>query len=95
MKLGTWLLAMVEPMLAKILISLGFAVISIIGMEVVIGQVRDMLADGINGMPPMLLNVFLLAGGGKALGIIMGAVATRVLLWQATSATKLLGASAS
>ena len=35
--------------------------------------------------------LFLLAGGGKALGIIMGAVTTKVLLWQIGNATKILG----
>ena len=91
MKLGTWLLSLAQPMLAKILLSLGFSVVSIVGMESVINQVRDMLAAGIFGLSPDTLNLFLLAGGGKALGIIMGAVTTKVLLWQIGNATKILG----
>ncbi|MCS4511932.1 DUF2523 family protein [Xylophilus ampelinus] len=91
MKLGTWLLAMVQPMLAKILLSLGFSLVTIVGMDVVIGQMRDMVAGNVNALPADILNVFLLAGGGKGLGIIFGAIATRLLLWQITSATKLLG----
>ena len=91
MKLGTWLLSLAQPMLAKILLALGFSVVSIVGMESVINQVRDMLAAGIFGLSPDTPNLFLLAGGGKALGIIMGAVTTKVLLWQIGNATKILG----
>ena len=65
MKLGTWLLSLAQPMLAKILLALGFSVVSIVGMESVINQVRDMLAAGIFGLSPDTLNLFLLAGGGR------------------------------
>ena len=91
MKLGTWLLSLASPMIAKILLALGFSVVSIVGMESVLNQVKGMLTSSLFAMSPDMINVFLLAGGGKALGIIMGAVATKVLLWQITSATKILG----
>ncbi len=91
MKLGTWLLALVQPMLAKILLSLGFAVVSITGMEAVLNQVKQMLIGGINGMSGDMLALFLFAGGGKVLGMIFAAVATKVMLWQITQGTKLLG----
>jgi hypothetical protein len=38
-----------------------------------------------------MLNVFLLAGGGVGFGMLMGAVTTRVMIWQIQNATKFLG----
>jgi hypothetical protein len=91
MKIGTWLLAMLTPMLGRILAALGFSVVSILGMEAMLGQVRNSLVAGLGGMSADLFNVFLLAGGGQALGIITGALTTRLLLWQVQNATRILG----
>ena len=91
MKLGTWLLALMQPLLAKILLSLGFSVVTIVGLDVAINQVKSMVVGGLNSLPSDLLNLFLYAGGGVALGLILGAMATKLLLWQIQSATKILG----
>lgn len=93
MKIGTWLLSLVQPFLAKILLALGFSVVTITGFEAAIDQVKQQLVGSINALPVDLLNVFLLAGGGKGVGIILAAVAVKVLLWQISSATKILGAN--
>lgn len=93
MKLAVWLLALVEPLIAKILMSLGLSLVSIVGMDVVIGQLKDMVKSKVNALPADLLNVFLYAGGGVALGIIFGAIATKLLLWQISNATKIIGAN--
>lgn len=91
MKIGTWLLALVQPLIGRILAALGFSLVTIVGMEVVISQVKGMVKSGVTSMPSDMLNIFLLAGGGTALGMILGAIATKVMLWQIQSATKLLG----
>ena len=91
MKIGTWLLSLAQPMIAKILLALGFSVVTIVGMEAVIDQVKALVTGGVNSMAPDMLNIFLLAGGGKALGMILGAITTKVMLWQIQSATKILG----
>lgn len=91
MKIGTWLLALVQPLIGRILAALGFSLVTVVGMEVVINQVKDMVKSGVSSMPSDMLNIFLLAGGGTALGMILGAIATKVMLWQIQSATKLLG----
>lgn len=91
MNLGTWLLAMVQPLLGRILASLGFSVITITGMQVAIDAVRDQFIGGVNALPADMLNLFLLSGGGVAFGMVMGAVTTRVVIWQIQSATKILG----
>ena len=91
MKFGTWLLAMMQPLIAKILTTLGFSVISIVGMDVLVTQLKDAVTGGVNTLPPELLGLFLYSGGGVAIGIITGAIATKLMLWQIQSATKILG----
>jgi hypothetical protein len=95
MKIGTWLLAMLTPMLGRILAALGFSVVSILGMEAMLAQLRTSLISGLGGMSADMFNVFLLAGGGQALGIITGALTTRLLLWQVQNATRILGVNPS
>jgi hypothetical protein len=91
MKIGTWLLAMMQPLLAKILVSLGFSVVTITGLTLAISTVRDQVIAGVNTMPGDLLQIFLVSGGGVAFGILTGAITTKIMLWQITSATKVLG----
>lgn len=93
MKLGTWLLAMMQPMLAKILTVLGFSVVSIVGVEASVAAIQQRVVDGVNGLGGDVLQVFLYAGGGRALGIILGAIAFRILLWQIQASTKIVGAT--
>lgn len=93
MKIGTWLLSLVQPFIAKFLLALGFSVVTITGFEAAVNQVKAQLVGSVNALPADMLNVFLLAGGGKGIGIILAAVAVKVMLWQISSATKILGAN--
>lgn len=91
MKLGTWLLAMMQPLIGRILAALGFSVVTITGFELVIDHLKNMVRDGINTLPADMLNLFLYAGGGQGLGMILGAITTKLLLWQVQRATQILG----
>lgn len=91
MNLATFLLAICQPLIGRILVSLGFSVITITGMNIVIDQLKDAVVDGIGTLPLDVLNLFLLAGGGTALGLIFGAIATRLTLWQISKSTRILG----
>ncbi|GAA3994696.1 hypothetical protein GCM10022279_17870 [Comamonas faecalis] len=93
MKLGTWLLALMEPMLARILAALGFSVVTVTGFDLAVNQIKQLVMSQVNSLPMDMLNLFLYAGGGYALGMIFGAVTTKLLLWQIQSATKILGAN--
>ncbi len=95
MKLGTWLLSLVQPLIGRILTALGFSLVSIVGMQAILDQIRTSLVSGLGGMSADMFNVFLLAGGGQALGIITGALTTKLLLWQVQNATKILGVNPS
>lgn len=91
MKLGTWLLSLVEPILAKLLLSVGFSVVSIVGFNTLIQQLKTQLQTSVGSLSGDLLGLFMLAGGGTGLGMVMGAITTRLLLWQAQKATQFLG----
>ncbi|WP_137894031.1 DUF2523 family protein [Ramlibacter sp. 2FC] len=91
MNLATWLLAMVQPLIGRILASLGFSIVTITGMQIAVNAVRDQFIAGVNSLPADMLNVFLLSGGGVGFGMVMGAVTTRVVIWQIQSSTRILG----
>jgi hypothetical protein len=89
-KFGTFLLALVEPMLAKILLALGFSVVSIVGVEAALGQIKALITAYIQGAGP-IIDFALYLWIGKAMGIIFGACTTKMMLWQVQNATKILG----
>lgn len=91
MKIGTWVLALIQPIMARILAALGFSVVTIVGFDAAVDGLRNQLISRVNELPADVLGVFLLAGGGYGLGMILGAVAVRVMLWQIKNATKILG----
>lgn len=95
MKLGTWLLAMVQPLLGRILVALGFEVVTITGLAAIVNELKGQAVSGLSMLSPEMLNLFLLSGGATGLGIILGALATKLLLWQIQSATKILAANPS
>ena len=91
MKLGTFILSLLQPALARILTALGFSVVSIVGMDAIFEQMKSQLAMNLSAMPVAALQMIVLAGGGTAIGIVLGAIATKLLLWKAAQATRILG----
>ncbi len=95
MKFGTFLLSLVQPMLAKVLIALGFSVVSIVGVEAALGQVKSLFVSSFMAMPADLVSLALYLWIGKAVGVIFGACATKLMLWSIQNATSILGKSPS
>jgi len=91
MNLGVWLVSLVQPLLSRILVALGFSVVSIVGMDAIFTQLKAKLTSDFAALPADMLNVFLLAGGGVGLGIIFGAMTTKLILWKIQQGTKILG----
>jgi len=91
MKIGTFILSLVQPLIARVLAVLGLSVVTIVGTNQVLQALRDQLQRSFTGLPVDMLNLFLLAGGGLAMGMILGAIATRFLLWQIQRSTQILG----
>lgn len=91
MKFGTWLLAMMQPLIAKIMVTLGLSLVSIVGLQAALSGLKNQFQASVNSMPADMVQLFLIGGGGVALGIVFGAMTTRLLMWQIQSATKILG----
>lgn len=91
--LASFLLAMVTPLLGRILVALGFSVVTFVGMEAMIGALIGRMQSGWGGLPGDVVGLIGLAGGGEALSIICGAALTRVAIWQLTRAVRLMGVS--
>lgn len=91
MNLGVWLVSLAQPFLSRILVALGFSVVSIVGLDAIFTQLKAKLQTSFAALPVDMLNVFLLAGGGVGLGIIFGAMTTKLILWKIQQGTKILG----
>lgn len=87
------LLLLVQPVIARVLIALGFSVVSFVGMELLMNQLISSVQGAWGGLPHAILQLAGLAGVGQGLGIIFGAVLTRVMIWQLTKSTRILGNS--
>lgn len=93
MPFAAFLLALVQPMIARIMVALGLSIASFVGMDALMGQVIGAAQGAWGGLPASILALAGLAGIGQALGIIMGAVLTRVLIWQLSRSTRIMGSN--
>ena len=92
-KVGTWLFGLMGGLTAKVLIALGFSVVTIVGMDQIFGQLRTMFLGFANQVPAAGFNLALLGGVGEGFSIIFGAILARLALWKIQSATRILGSS--
>lgn len=90
MKIGTWLVSLIQPLLAKILTVIGFSVVSIVGFEAAIGQVRGLVVSNF-AAAGSVIDFALYLWIGKGLGIVFGACTTKLALWQIQNGTRILG----
>ena len=95
MKIGTWLASLTKPLVAKVLMALGFQVVTITGVVASVDAVKSLFIAHVGAIPAAGLQLGLLAGAGEAMGIIFGAIATRLALWQIQNGVKILGISGS
>lgn len=89
--LTVWLMALIQPILAKVLLAIGFSVVTITGMDAILNQLRDSMVTNINAMPAVWLDFALYLWIGKGLGIVFGAMATKLMLWTIQQSTSILG----
>ncbi|WP_296511242.1 DUF2523 family protein [Rhodoferax sp.] len=82
---------MMQPLVARVLIALGFQVVSIIGVDTALTQLKQMAVAQLSTVAASGLQMALLSGCGVALGLIFGAITFRVALWQAENSMKILG----
>lgn len=91
MGIGTWLAAMMSTLTARVLLALGFQVVTITGAVVAFDQVKTLFINSMAAVPAAGLQLALLAGVGPAFGMILGAIAFRIALWQIQNSVRILG----
>lgn len=89
------ILALVRPILGRVLIALGFSVVTIVGVDVSMQTAKDWIVTNLQGMPANMAQLASLAGAGTALGMIFGAMTFAVTLWTIRQARSLLGTGGS
>ena len=90
MKFGSWLLSLLQPAVAKILFSLGVSAVTFVGFEAVFSQVKGRLMAGFGGLPADMMQLFLLSGGGIGVSMIVGAILTKITIYQLQNNAKFL-----
>lgn len=85
------LATLAAPMTARVLIALGFSVVTVTGVSVGFGEVLQQVQLNAGSMPAAISQLFGLGGGWIALGAILGACSFVVSLWSLTAATRIMG----
>lgn len=86
------LMSLAVPMTGRILLALGFSVVTVSGVAVAWDGLKEQMQVMAGTLPSDLMNLMALGGVWIALGSILGACSFVVALWGLTSATKLIGA---
>lgn len=91
MPLGAWLIALVTPMVGRVLLALGFQVVTITGVTLAVTQLKSLVLTHLGGLPADMLQLMLLAGVGQGLGMVFGAITFRIAYWQIANSVRILG----
>lgn len=92
---GTWLAGLMGTLTAKVLLALGMQVVTITGVGLALTTIRAMVIANLGAVPAAGFQLLLLSGLGTGLGIVLGAVAFRLALWQITNSVRVLGVAGS
>lgn len=79
--LTDWLLAMMQPMIVRMMMSLGLSVTTIKGVDTAFEQTRGYIQSAVNSMPAAVLQLAGLFGVDTALSWILGAMAFALSLY--------------
>lgn len=86
--IATFLMGMIGPLVIKALIALGIGLVTFTGVTTALDGLIQMAVSNWAGVSPVVLQLAGLAGIPECLGIIAGAMTSRVAIWVAASATK-------
>lgn len=86
--LAGFLFSAIGPLVIKALIALGIGVVTFTGVTEGMDSLIQSAIDNWSGVSATVVQLAGLAGIPQALGIITGAMSSRVAIWAAASATK-------
>lgn len=89
--LTNWLMALVQPVVVRAMSSLGLSVITFQGVDTAFQQARTYVKDGVNAMPPAVLELMGLFGIDTGLGLVLGALSFALTLWALRRAFSFFG----
>lgn len=79
-----WLIAMVGPLVARVLTTLGLTVVVMGGIAASVSAVKDAILGSLSGLPLASLQLLGLYGAWEALGMMFGAL-TFAVAWHTTA----------
>ena len=80
---ATWLVALIGPLAARVVASLGFTFVSVAGLTAAVSTLKGMVTSHIGGLPGDALALGGLFGICTCVGMIFGTL-TFCVTWQAT-----------
>lgn len=89
--ISTWLASLAPSLVKRVLLSLGFGVAIIAGINEVGGQLTATIASSVQGIPADMISVMNLAGLGTGLNMILGAIAARITLHVLVASSRVIG----
>ncbi len=79
---GVYLASVSVPIAKRVLSGLGVGVVTYIGLDAVLLQVKDMVIQNWGVMPSGVLTLMTLSGVTQGVGIILGAISARFTMLQ-------------
>lgn len=92
--MGSGLLAAIAglagPILARVLLALGFSVVTLAGVVEVVSQLKGQVIGYLGAAPAAGLQIAGLAGVWVGLGMVLGSISFTVALWGFTKAVRIV-----
>jgi hypothetical protein len=79
---------MAGPLVVRVIMALGFSVLSFAGVSAVFSTLLTMAQNNWAALPVSVMQLATLSGIPEALGLIFGAYSTRMAMWVATSGAR-------
>lgn len=91
MNFAAFLASMAAPIASRVLMALGFSVITVTGVTLAIQQLKDMVVNNLGNAPISMLQLGGLLGAWQGLGMVFGAITFAVTLRGLTSLSGWIG----
>lgn len=90
--LAAWIASLVPGMVARVMASLGFGILTVTGLNLAWQSVQAEILGNLSGAPGAVAQLAGLAGIGQGIGIILGAITARVAYSVLAHGSKVIGA---
>lgn len=84
-----WLASLVPSLAARVLASLGFGLVAIVGCAEAFSAIKNIIINNLQGAPSAIIGLMSLAGVGDAIGIMFGGFACVLAYHTLTMGTRL------